>query len=391
MSDEKDDNLPTIDSYEIESQTLNSNSESMQPLPTVEAILVSEDESGLPPSSPEEQGQSENHRPVKDRKKQQGRQKEQKTRQKKKRHGARNQHRHKFFVKWLISTFDLEQSSISSISTVHSGDSNSIASVGEDKNKSDDNDVSDVKHNPETDDCDKNATVDDKNSSQDSTCATRTSYLYQEPHILDVAGGRGEVSARLTMCHTQRVVMVDPRPADIVDCFERIVLPKIPNKWQRRLEEQRKGNPDFVQNKVESRFQQLVTTFDSPKIMFDMKDDNIPVPTPLGSRSDLIELQAAVQHATLIVGLHADGATEAIVDAALKYNKPFVVVPCCVFPNFFPMRRLIIDQKDGGPPQTIPVRSHEQFCTYLHQKDPRFVMEELPFEGRNIAIWWDGK
>merc|ERR1712070_719130 len=99
------------------------------------------------------------------------------------------------------------------------------------------------------------------------------------------------------------------------------------------------------------------------------------LPKAMGSRSELTELQDAVKKATLIIGLHADGATEAIVDAALKYNKPFVVVPCCVFPNFFPMRRLLIDQKDGSPPQAIPVRSHEQFCKFLLQKDPRFVME----------------
>jgi len=86
-----------------------------------------------------------------------------------------------------------------------------------------------------------------------------------------------------------------------------------------------------------------------------------------------------------------DGATEAIVDCALKYQKPFVVVPCCVFPNFFPMRTISVDLEDGNPPQITPVRTWEQFCTYLLRKDPRFVREELPFEGRNIAIWWDGK
>ena len=91
-------------------------------------------------------------------------------------------------------------------------------------------------------------------------------------HVLDVAGGKGEVAARLTMCHKQRVVMVDPRPADIVDCYERLVLPKIPNKWQRRLEEKRKANPNFVREIVDSRFRQLVTTFDSHKILRDEND-----------------------------------------------------------------------------------------------------------------------
>ena len=39
----------------------------------------------------------------------------------------------------------------------------------------------------------------------------------------------------------------------------------------------------------------------------------------------------------------------------------------------------------------VPVRNHEQFCRYLALKDSHFVVETLPFEGRNIAIWWDGK
>eukprot|EP00536_Pseudo-nitzschia_multiseries_P008175 jgi/Psemu1/197382/e_gw1.203.60.1 len=265
-----------------------------------------------------------------------------------KRHGARNQHRHKFFVKWLLETFDLEE-------CTHQSEASADSISGRPQRKM---------------------------------------------HILDVAGGKGEVSARLTMCHQQQVIMVDPRPADIVECYERIVLPKIPNKWQRRLEKQREANPNFVKDLIKARFQQLVTTFDEDKVITDSACNNIEttqsLPSPLNkvesNSKSLTELQSAVQNSTLIVGLHADGATEAIVDAALKYNKPFVVVPCCVFPNFFPNRRILVDDPgDGNPPKIVSVRTHEQFCTYLLRKDPRFVMEELPFEGRNIAIWWDGK
>ena len=104
-----------------------------------------------------------------------------------KRHGARNQDRHKFFVKWLLDTFHVLL----------------------------------------------------LNNSESSPTTT-------QQHVLDVAGGKGEVAARLCMCHRWNVVMVDPRPADIVHCFEALVLPKIPKKWQQRLEEQRSENLDFV-------------------------------------------------------------------------------------------------------------------------------------------------
>jgi hypothetical protein len=260
-----------------------------------------------------------------------------------KRHGARNQHRHKFFVKWLVETFDLESSSAPPL------DHDGAAFV----------DREDLTRSP--------TLLPQHEGQQQQQQQHRQKQQY---HVLDVAGGKGEVSARLCMCHRQRVVMVDPRPADIVDCFERLVLPKIPNKWQCRLRARRVENPTFVDDVVGAQFRQLTLPLDERSL------EASP------------DLRAAVQNASLIVGLHADGATEAIVDAALKYHKPFVVVPCCVFPNLFAHRLVPSSVEDG---RMVPVRSHEQFCHYLALKDSRFRTEELPFEGRNIAIWWDGR
>jgi hypothetical protein len=222
-----------------------------------------------------------------------------------KRHGARNQHKMKYFVKWLLDTF------------------------------------------PDA------ATTDN-----DETAT----------HILDVAGGKGELAARLCMCHLQSVVMVDPRPADVADCFESLVLPKIPKKWQQRLEERRANNPNVVVDTIQERFRQLVMPLDEHTL------------------STSTDLQEAVRDARLLVGMHADGATEGIIDAALLYKKPFVVVPCCVFPNLFRERRVLNEEGNS-----VSVRTHEQFCRYLLEKDSRFRMEVLPFEGRNVAIWWDGQ
>jgi hypothetical protein len=38
---------------------------------------------------------------------------------------------------------------------------------------------------------------------------------------------------------------------------------------------------------------------------------------------------------SLLVGMHPDEATEIIIDTALKFNKPFAVVPCCVMSRLF--------------------------------------------------------
>ena len=228
------------------------------------------------------------------------------------RHGARNQHRHKFFAKWLLNTFP------------------------------------------------------HLNQQHDSNPSN--GLRVQQQHVLDVAGGKGELAARLSMCHNLQVVLVDPRKADVSSCFTSVVLPKLPNKWQHRIEQQIADDPNFIDKKINERVRQLVMNFDDATV------EQSP------------ELQAAIQSSTLLIGMHADGATEAIVDAALKYGKPFIVVPCCVFPRLFSQRYLV--QDDG---RKVQVRSHEQFCQYLLAKDKRFKREILPFEGRNIGIWWDGK
>jgi hypothetical protein len=192
--------------------------------------------------------------------------------------------------------------------------------------------------------------------------------LAENSLILDVAGGKGELASRLTMCHHLRVVMVDPRPADISSVYCKTVLTKLPKKWQQRVQNQIGENPTFVEDILKLRFRQLCMCFDD------------------GTAADCLELNDAIQESCLIIGMHADGATEAIVNAALQYNKAFVVIPCCVFPNLF-AQRFILDEQG----RKADVRNHDQFCQFLVEKDNRFRMEILPFEGRNVAIWWDGK
>ena len=61
-------------------------------------------------------------------------------------------------------------------------------------------------------------------------------------------------------------------------------------------------------------------------------------------------------------------------DQALLANKPFAVVPCCVFPNFNTQRR----RPCGGA-----VKTHEHFCEYLLSKHSCIRHVELPFEGES--------
>ncbi|KAL3796829.1 hypothetical protein ACHAW5_002515 [Stephanodiscus triporus] len=257
------------------------------------------------------------------------------------RHGARNQDRHKRFAQWILNTFP-----------------HILA------------DCVDVRAD------------DDQSNSRKGVHDATTKKPAQRMHILDVAGGKGELAARLSLCHSLHVIMVDPRAADIQSVYMNSVVPKLPKKWQQSIEERLKQSPLFVQDELERRFSQLVMPFSSPSHM-----GAHDVQTCFGDGA----LDSSVKNASLIVGLHADGATEAIVDAALMHQKPFVVVPCCVFPNLFPERYISMNDEVSNGEKRVLVRTHDQFCKYLLAKDPRFVTEVLPFDGRNIAIWWDGR
>jgi len=186
--------------------------------------------------------------------------------------------------------------------------------------------------------------------------------------ILDVGGGgKAELASRLIMCHKIEVTVVDPRPAEVPETFINLVLPKLPKKHQQRIKKKLQDDDAFVASIVKERLRQLQIYFDGI--------------TTTNSQP----LKDAIHKCDLVLGMHADGAVEWIVDICLEAGKPFVVVPCCVFPNFFPGRRLLIGS---------PVRTWEQFCDYLMEKGEKkgHVLErhELPFQGRNIAIVWRG-
>ena len=72
----------------------------------------------------------------------------------------------------------------------------------------------------------------------------------------------------------------------------------------------------------------------------------------------------------LIVGFHPDQATEASIDLAMLLNVPFAMVPCCVFPSEFPHRTNI----DG-----TRVRTYTEFIDYLCRKTPHVRKAYLNF------------
>ncbi len=83
-----------------------------------------------------------------------------------------------------------------------------------------------------------------------------------------------------------------------------------------------------------------------------------------------------------LIDLHlivdTDQATEPIVDIALSLNKPFAVIPCCVFPRLFSQRyyrgNLVVE--------------YPEFIEYLRNKSKECISSQLlPFEGRNQVLY----
>ena len=82
---------------------------------------------------------------------------------------------------------------------------------------------------------------------------------------------------------------------------------------------------------------------------------------------------------SVVVGMHPDEATEAIVDLAIAHCKPLAVVPCCVFWKSNPGRA----DPSGGT-----VRTWRQFCDYLAAKAPSVIQRTtLPMRGRNEVLF----
>ncbi|GMF47250.1 unnamed protein product [Phytophthora fragariaefolia] len=84
-----------------------------------------------------------------------------------------------------------------------------------------------------------------------------------------------------------------------------------------------------------------------------------------------------VEQASLLLGMHPDEATDSIFDVAIKFNKPFAVVPCCVFGQKFD-RRLANGSK---------VMSYENLVEYLTAKHPDIEKAFLPFDGKNLVLF----
>jgi len=219
----------------------------------------------------------------------------------------------------------------------------------------------------------------------------------------DVAGGKGELAFELKNLNGWEVAVFDPRAGlELSQCFKKWELglftrnrhwrqlspdydasrtPEPPRHFQVLFTPQLCGwldaPPDapawekFLEESADSQY------WDLPEHIEQAEEAEAAQPSPPPGASEVLDFLRSCE---ILIGLHADGATEELVDFALKQGKGFAVVPCCVFAKKFPGRRLL----SGGT-----VTSPAEFVQYLCEKDRRIQTDTLEFEGRNTVVYFN--
>ena len=109
------------------------------------------------------------------------------------------------------------------------------------------------------------------------------------------------------------------------------------------------------------------------------KQPEVSFPETPQLKAESVNSLDLVKNCSILIGMHPDEATEPIVQAALLHNKPFAVLPCCVFHHLFPHRRT---------PSGAEVKSTSEFIEYLVSLDPvRIKTARLGFVGSNVVVY----
>lgn len=121
--------------------------------------------------------------------------------------------------------------------------------------------------------------------------------------VCDVGGGHGDVSVRLWCEHGVPCTVIEPRPVGL--------------RRRQRKQVKRRGVEGIgrltCEMQVGRRFREGTETEGEPE------------------SEEQARLRAALEGCALIIGMHPDEATDAIVDVAHEYGKPFACVPVRVF------------------------------------------------------------
>ncbi|TPX67809.1 hypothetical protein CcCBS67573_g07394 [Chytriomyces confervae] len=224
--------------------------------------------------------------------------------------------------------------------------------------------------------------------------------------VYDIAGGSGRLSLALIDRNIAKCTVIDSREFSLGFVLRRWI--KRRQRKSKKLdsgEGQDAGNSDGEQNgdsdqdedDDEGQHEQASAT-NAHATQIPTTGTNVPSTGPFAKAcasndipfkyiQQLFSIETVTQemrNASLFVGMHPDQATGAIVETAIQCNVPFAVVPCCVFKDEFPDRRL---------------RNGEQVCTtldlvqWIKEKKPDGVIKTdfLDIQGKNMVVYWTNK
>ncbi|KAK9811704.1 hypothetical protein WJX72_008710 [[Myrmecia] bisecta] len=193
-------------------------------------------------------------------------------------------------------------------------------------------------------------------------------FLNSGTGVLDIAGGRGDVSFQLQTVHGIRCTLVEPRPQ------------KLSRTQHKELARIRMADKDTLAglSLAPARDRGPHTNSNASLCGTLCKHIQAEFVRDMWSHGPHAAL---LQQCSLVVGLHPDQATDAIVDFALQFRKCFAVVPCCVFARQFTHRKL---QNSCGELEPVVLYAH--LVEYLRRKADAQI-EYLPFEGMNQAVY----
>ncbi|KAJ0405562.1 hypothetical protein P43SY_009611 [Pythium insidiosum] len=167
--------------------------------------------------------------------------------------------------------------------------------------------------------------------------------------VVDIAGGRGNVSFELWNKRGIPSTLIDPRPM------------KLSRMQYKFFKKQKIDKPAIPQALAPQR----TTLFNTTTFLEDPSNEQL------------------IQQASVLIGMHPDEATDAIIDVALRFNKPFALVPCCVFGHVFTERR----RPDG----VSKVVSFDDLVEYLEHKHSTIQRDFLRFDGKNLVLYRENK
>lgn len=263
--------------------------------------------------------------------------------------------------------------------------------------------------------------------------ATYGDYLAAGCVVLDVAGGKGDLSWLLTNVDDMRSIVIDPRVT--VNHIERSVdflrahpeecrirsipfrstyqaiaalMPKLEKKGYETREPEHLRL--FVDQKLVDAVEAVVkgeSSCASLKAWREYWDcayaETEGFVTPTGKNdftigdttmdttntiSDSVAALNLILRARLVVGFHPDQATDYCFLLAKVLNIPVCVVPCCVFPSEFLHRRIIRgnnDRHNHNNNGEHKVKRYDDLIQYLQQEHPKVETAMLDFPGTTTA------